>query len=114
MISAAFIHTITITGRTKTGTGPYGGDVYSNTTVYSDIPARVEYPIGSNKTEYRSTGQRLAPEIIVYIEADKTNVNEQQEVTFNGVVIGRIIGISNALKGISDEIDHIELNLEPV
>jgi hypothetical protein len=119
MINHILIHTITISRRTETGRNPLNEKTYSYANAYTAVAARVETFTKREDLEYRTSGQRPTPNILVYLENDKTILPEDIIIAVsvpgytNGEEIGRAMPAKAVLKGIVSGLHHIEFMVEP-
>lgn len=108
MFTSLFRDTITVKRRTSSSQNEYGEETYSDTTIYTNIPARIESYDAS--TQYRESGERAVDSTIVYTPTGYTFAL-QDKIYKGAVYLGLISGINTAL-GSGTSIDHYELILE--
>lgn len=109
MYNNLFIHNLTLSRRTKTGTNSLGEPEYSETNVYTNTPARFENYDGN--TQYRPSGERGVNSNIIYVPP--TVIAQLQDKAYwDGAYYGLVIGINPGILGSSTAIDHYELIIE--
>lgn len=116
MNSQILIHRINVVRRAPVAQNDLGDKTYTESNVYTNIPARIEQYQPNLK--YKESGQDPEIKLIGYV---KSTVNLQpqdriQAVNVNGYsideFIGRIKDNANALKGTTNGTHHIEFFIE--
>lgn len=117
MAGPPLIHRVTVKTRGNKSFNDFGEPVYTYSSTYTSIPARVE--TYQPKIKYNDQGQRPMTKIIVYFDSSRTLLQSQQEIEAVSVpgytaneFIGRIEQVVPAILGNTTTINHYEAMLE--
>lgn len=107
MISTLFNTTVIVSRRTASSVNALGENVYTYSSVYTSIPARVEGY--QPELQYRQSGERPKNKTIVYLDPSYVII-EQDKFYQGGTYIGLVSGINKAFG--PSGVDHYEYLLE--
>lgn len=113
MLPSLFVHTVTIKREVKGDQNSLGEKGETLTTIYTDIPARVEFE--RQKVEYNPSGQRSVNRTIVYLKPEYSNLQDQDQVFRTDTGTDVFIGLTRVVEALSPQgkpLDHFELEIE--
>ena len=116
MITNKLIHTVNVIRPGLSGTNAFGENEYTETEVYSAIPARVERY--QPKIEYKGSGNRPMSKTLVYFDTNVT-IEPRDIITAENVPgysadarIGKVEEVVAAIRGTQTGVHHFEAVLE--